>query len=232
MKRKDLKLKDNFLTNNCYSCIEINAHSMLHIILYTKEKKLSHAFLPHLMDSQPCESFFRKIRSLTCTYSTVANCSMKEIIGRIGRIELMDRITLADSNIEFPRTKKAFIGNVYDLPTKTDICEEIEKCKYDALQFAVDIGLLNNKNSSKYSFECLIEPFKPHKLQKRPVLTNDVDFFTPQIDLNNLNLKDFSDKITSKNILETSPYVAVGWENNQKIIKKNISVLAVSSRAT
>lgn len=35
--QKDLKLKENFLTQNCYSCIELNAHSIVLIILHLKE---------------------------------------------------------------------------------------------------------------------------------------------------------------------------------------------------
>lgn len=71
-----VSIKNNFLSQNCYACIEINAHSLVLLMLYLKKRKLDHLFLPHLFDSQPCESFFWKIRSMTSTYCTITNCSI------------------------------------------------------------------------------------------------------------------------------------------------------------
>lgn len=71
---KEYTLKDNFLTANCFSCIELNAHSMILCMLYLKKVGKPELFIPSLFESQPCESIFRQIRSLTSVYSTVTNC--------------------------------------------------------------------------------------------------------------------------------------------------------------
>lgn len=87
-KNKQLTLKENFLTSNTYNCIELNAHSLILCIVQLKKNNMQHLFLPNLMESQACESIFRQIRSFTTTYSTVANCSVKEILQRISKIQL------------------------------------------------------------------------------------------------------------------------------------------------
>ena len=45
-------LLPNFMTANCYACIELNAHAAEH-----------HLFLTWLMSSQPCECCFKILRS-------------------------------------------------------------------------------------------------------------------------------------------------------------------------
>lgn len=65
---KTWKLKDNFLTHNAYTCIEMNAHALVFIILFIKDNDYaSNLFSPELMDSQACEGFFSQIRSLSTT---------------------------------------------------------------------------------------------------------------------------------------------------------------------
>lgn len=64
-KRPYLTLENNFLTQNCYSCIELNAHSLVMIMLYLKERDLPKLFRPEFFESQPCEQMFRQIRSFT-----------------------------------------------------------------------------------------------------------------------------------------------------------------------
>lgn len=54
---------------------------------------MPHLFAPQYFDSQPCEGFYRMIRSFTSTYSTVANCTVKQILGRIHKIQLQGDIS-------------------------------------------------------------------------------------------------------------------------------------------
>lgn len=52
---KSFTLGENFLSHNAYSCIELNAHAMIFIVLYLKNNGVaSKLFLPELLDSQPC----------------------------------------------------------------------------------------------------------------------------------------------------------------------------------
>lgn len=101
---KKLTLKNNFLTQYSYICIELNAHSLLLLIVYLKEKNMSKLFKPDLFSSQPCESLFRRIRSYTSTYSTVANCTVKEILDRMNKIQLQIDIPIHNAeNYVYPR---------------------------------------------------------------------------------------------------------------------------------
>lgn len=52
---KHFTLKNNFLSVNCYACIELNAH------IYLTRIDKPHLFKPHLFQSQACENMFRHI---------------------------------------------------------------------------------------------------------------------------------------------------------------------------
>lgn len=94
-------LKDNFMSSNCYTCIELNAHSLVKQVLSQKENNF---FFSNLFDSQVCESTFRQLRSFTSTYCTVVNFNMLEIIQRIRKIQLQNEImTSCRDRIKFPR---------------------------------------------------------------------------------------------------------------------------------
>lgn len=134
--------------------------------LYLKRNGRDEWFLPFLYNSQPCESFFRQLRSFTTTYSTVANCSVKEILGRIKKIQLLSDIS-TNKNFVFPRMKNSiqFPENiVFELPTKEDILAEILKCQDHAAEYARNIGLIERSNSTS-SFACGITPIISAKAQ-------------------------------------------------------------------
>lgn len=67
-RNKLLSTTDNFLTSNAYACIEINAHGLINLISRTRYSP--EIFLTPLFSSQPCESLFRQIRSMSTTFST------------------------------------------------------------------------------------------------------------------------------------------------------------------
>ena len=43
---KEYKLSDNFITNNAYMCIELNAHSLLLFLITCRDLNLPNTFLP------------------------------------------------------------------------------------------------------------------------------------------------------------------------------------------
>lgn len=97
-KSKKYNLENNFLTMNCYSCIELNGHSLIQIMLHLKEHDMEDLFMPLLFSSQQCESTFRQLRSLTSTYSTVTNCTVKEALSRINKIQFQNEVIHSTSN--------------------------------------------------------------------------------------------------------------------------------------
>lgn len=85
-------LQDNFITNNAYTCIEINGRSMLELIQIFRQNQSPHFFLLPIFDSQTCEKTFRLLRSMGTVNLTKINFSFFEILHMIGRIELQNEI--------------------------------------------------------------------------------------------------------------------------------------------
>lgn len=217
--KKGLTLERNFITLNCYSCIEMNAHSLLLILLHLKEIDKPHLFMTYLFDSQPCESFFRQIRSFTSTYSTVVNCSVKEILGRIKKIQLQNDIA-NKSAFNFPRIKilNEISDDAIELPSKVDIIDQVEKSKRRAIKFAIECGLMKKRGATSVICECKIPPIQP----KLPVVQDNTgkDRFSIPIKMKSMNLKNFADKFEGRDIPENSPYVRLLIDKKEFVLKK------------
>lgn len=97
---KNATLIRNFITLNCYTCIEINAHALVQYIRRCRESTINQ-FYPWLLSSQPCEKKFRELRSLTSTFSTVVNFSLLEVLHRLTRVELIGKISQDTGRILF-----------------------------------------------------------------------------------------------------------------------------------
>lgn len=70
LRSENYNLGDNFISSNAFTCIELNAHAILILIVACRDENVPHLFLPALFSSQPCESTFRQFRSMSTTYST------------------------------------------------------------------------------------------------------------------------------------------------------------------
>lgn len=75
----------NFVTQNAFECVEINAHKLL-------GQKWVIYFLPLLCNSQACESFFRHKRATTSTQLAIINFSMYDFIHKVKRIQCQNRL--------------------------------------------------------------------------------------------------------------------------------------------
>lgn len=226
-----LTLKENFLTHFSYVAIEINAHSLILIMLHLKHINFEHWFLPFIFDSQSCEGFFRQIRSLTSVYSTVANCSTKEIIARINKIQLLSDIT-HKTNFAFPRVKDKMelLGQVNELPTKEDIYNKIFECKTKALEFAVDIGMLSEEDDY-LDLPCEIKQIN-FKLNNE-IESNSTEN-AKQMVLNTIarmrtvasvtTLKNYAKNFSEKNISETSSFVEIYNNGKRRMVVKKSSL--------
>ena len=78
-------LQHNFITTNAYVCIEVNAHSLLSIVIRMRNGDLR-SITPWDIGSQSCEHFFRSLRSMTRTFSTIINFSLLGILQHIHRL--------------------------------------------------------------------------------------------------------------------------------------------------
>ncbi|KAJ8669512.1 hypothetical protein QAD02_000771 [Eretmocerus hayati] len=104
------KVEDNFITHNTYTCIELNAHCMLQTIFHCIEVGSFDTFLPWLIGSQSCESFFRVLRTQVSAQNLRVNCTVKEGTEKLSKVQLQQDILNFDfkqenMDIRFPRNR-------------------------------------------------------------------------------------------------------------------------------
>lgn len=227
---KRLTLEKNFLSNNCYTCIEINAHSLVLIMLNLQRNGQSHLFIPNLFESQACESIFRQIRSLVSVFCTVTNGSVRDIIDRINRIELQSEI-IVSSEFKFPRLKKEYVSDeiLHELPSKEQIISQIEHAKDDAIKIALRFKLIKDSQISGYSFKCKLAPlalkpkpksddFLESTVENEPLQESSIN--KRLIQPERLMLKNYADDFVDETIPENSPFVEISGCRNRKVVKK------------
>ncbi|KAF5307705.1 hypothetical protein FQR65_LT18364 [Abscondita terminalis] len=148
------KLSDNFISSNCYTCIEMNGHMLIKLIYIFQEDDtfIPEMFCPWLFSSQTCEHLFRSARSLTSTHCTMINFSIKDFISRVDRIALINEIK-SDlcNNFIFPREQKRMKMNTSTTITKNciesiDIKEIIKMAQNDAINDAFNLKMDVNIN--------------------------------------------------------------------------------------
>lgn len=218
-------VEDNFLTANCYTCIELIGHSLIQIIIHLRSINRPDLFLPFLFGSQQCESIFRKLRSFTSTFSTVANCSVKEMCGRVSKIELQNEIIhMTSSQFEYPRlATKDVPKKSFELPSMQEIIGQIEQCKSLTLETALEFKLCTKKDVDDSDiFTCKISPYVHKVTKKSRLMLNTIPITTKQLEVSDLNgicLKNFPAKTK---IEENSPFVELYFENqlHRTVVKK------------
>lgn len=227
--KKGLSLKNNFLSLNCYVCIEMNAHSLIKCLIQLREINKPHLFTPHLFESQACEALFRQVRSFTSTYSTVANCTVKQILERISKIQLQNDITarVGDTYI-FPRlgTTKAN-ANFVNIPSIEEIKTEIERAKTDAVRDAIALGLIKKGDAAHFDYSCKIPVADKPASKKSKQNVQHVRGRANQcrIQLDRVSLKNFSDRFIDEEIDETSAFLEIYRNNDtgKRIVVKKMS---------
>lgn len=228
---KKYTLSKNSLSANCYSCIELNAHNMVLILLHLKKINKPELFQPHLFSSQPCESIFRQLRSFTTTYSTVVNSTVKETLSRISKIHFQNEIMYATSpHFIYPRLKTNSTDKNtthFSLPSQDQIFAEIEVSSKAAIATAKKIGLLESNTPNNTIFKCKIVPWRAHGSSKRKTKPspepNICKLFRAE-DLKNIQLKDWSHKVNADDIDEASQYTVVQCDSNKRVIVKKTSL--------
>lgn len=131
LKHPKFTLKENFMTANCYSCIEQDAHCLVLILLFLKKINSEYLFIPIYFSSQACEGFYRRLRSFCPTYSMVASCTVKEAINRISKIQLLNEIS-NDTDFVFPKTSRSVKPSFFNLPSENEILDAILEAKSNA----------------------------------------------------------------------------------------------------
>lgn len=241
---KEQTLKNNFISLNSYLCIELNAHMLIKLILFFKYKQIdsleANMFLLSYMSSQPCEKLFRTARSMTSTFSTVINFSLKDLLHRIDRIRSVNYIICdIGGDFFFPREEKRQLAMIAPSEIsqediiKLDIETIVDKALKDILNqikemdiffeendyFSIDIlptfdsGL--DESSEKKSLMCIDTV---HDISD-PNYIYECDSEEEPVEYKTLLLKDYSESTTD--LSPTSPFLKIKVKNKIAIIKKS-----------
>lgn len=149
-----LNLLNNFISSNAYTCIEINARTLIMLIKMFRDEGKPEHFLLALFDSQTCENLFRLLRSMGTLNYTKINFSLYDLLHLIGRTEVQNDIAyikLANEDIFFPNKRKGKTS-VYPLPNDTEIAETILKAKEAAINNAHDLGINQFRDIDHFDF--------------------------------------------------------------------------------
>ena len=143
---QDYTLKNNFVTNNAYLCVELNAHALITFVMTIQVCGDSTSFLPW---SQTCKRTFRAARSMSSTFSTIINFGMLGLLRRLHRLQIQFTLQ-SESNqslgIMFPRIQKHRVkeGNkayVEHSLEKFKIFEAVKKAKIKAMASLETLGM-------------------------------------------------------------------------------------------
>lgn len=138
-------LDKNFLSTNAFTCIELNAYGILHLIVKFRKMDAPELFLTAFFQSQTCEQLFRQLRSMTSINWTKINFSLLEVLNQIGRIELQHNILfekLANKDVSFPRAQnRSNKFKIYSLPSDDEIRNVLSNAQDQALKDALKLGI-------------------------------------------------------------------------------------------
>lgn len=140
-------VRDNFVTGNAYLCVELNSHSLIAIIFNVIHGDMPKEALRIWMGgSQGCEQVFRLLRSMTPTFSTIINFSLKGISERIHKLNYLASIEACD-DIIFPRVKRRLLqkneesDETLSIPTMNELESAISRAKVAAILTSKTCGM-------------------------------------------------------------------------------------------
>lgn len=156
----EFSLTHNFISFNAFACIEVNAHALVDLIVKLRSSQRENMFIPPLFASQPCESIFRRMRSMGTANFTKINFSLNELLHMISRVEMMNEIVCTSKDISFPRVKSNSENctTAMVLPSDQEIMRTMKSAQKAALEdarwFDIDVNA-SDITTSEISSETL-----------------------------------------------------------------------------
>lgn len=147
----NLSVEDFFITPNSLFCIELNAHEMIKIIIYCRQNNCPEIFIPQFFNSQWNESFFRKLRSMSSTFSTVVNFSVLQSLYRVKRVDFLLESEILLSLDSSVKSRDYYVPK--EMPTDLEVMDMIEAAKFDAMTDLNAVGIQCNSSAT-----CTIQP--------------------------------------------------------------------------
>lgn len=139
-------LGENFISNNAYTCCEINAQALVEIIVKLRSNGKPHLFKPLLFASQPCEHTFRTMRSMGTINFTKINFTLNELLHMVARVEMLNKIVASSGEIRFPKRIQSETLHPKELPSDQDILYTMCNARKRALEKAAEFGIVLNEN--------------------------------------------------------------------------------------
>ena len=135
-------LMTSFISSNTHDCIEINGHILINIARNIRE--CPEYCKIHLKSSQPCESYFRRLRSMSFCFSTIINLDVYECLHKSKRSqELLDTIHSADNDVIYPRLAKEKDDTIHEqLPSDKEISKIVYQAFHDVQETLISLGTL------------------------------------------------------------------------------------------
>ena len=175
VKHPGYSISHNFITSNSYISMEINAHSMIHMIRRFRDNEEPELLVPTIMGSQDAEDFFRRARSMTTMSSTMTNFSILEFVHRIRRIDFISESTEnLKGTVNFPKLQKLYEKSqnqpkVFILPEDYEIEQAVQEAYQSALEICIQFGMATNRD------KCPTSHLSPVELNEDFVITEDPD---------------------------------------------------------
>lgn len=144
------KLNENFISDNAFACLEINAYGILHLITKLRDSNEPHLFLTSLFSSQGCEQLFRQFRSMTTANWTRINFSLNELLHMVSRIQLQNEICYFKLPNINPRVCQTEKHKIFKLPSNEEINAELNCAFTYALSEATKFGMSVNCDSIRW----------------------------------------------------------------------------------
>ncbi|KAJ8681009.1 hypothetical protein QAD02_016796 [Eretmocerus hayati] len=127
----DNSVIEKFIPFDTYVSIEINAHSLVNLILKNMNKpNPDQSLLLWQCSTKICKELFKMLRTPDCYYRHAVNCTPLEALRKVQRIELIDDIITYDysrdgEKLNFPKTKPLKVP--YEKITVNSLCVNLEK---------------------------------------------------------------------------------------------------------
>ncbi|CAF4551437.1 unnamed protein product, partial [Rotaria socialis] len=166
---------NSFITKPTFWCIEINAHTLLYIVLLVIKRKLPiDALNSYLFSSQTCENTFRIARALSGPYSSITNFTVKSFTKKCEKISIINSIKscggrIGEYHFKFPQHHKLekeahnySINPIQKLNlTESDI-EKIIESAFESAKQNIEVVNMTQllKNEHKYSISELSQYIK------------------------------------------------------------------------
>ncbi|XP_062702468.1 uncharacterized protein LOC109424774 isoform X1 [Aedes albopictus] len=135
-------------TSNVYHCLELNAHGLVKFIVRCRQADSPEQFIITHLSSQPCETTFRELRSMTTVNHTAVNFTMKEVEQRMQKVQMKLLIVhRRKADLNFPCLQKQQLkcqktAN-QDLPNDDQIRLAIDTAAKNAEHLLTCLGVQN-----------------------------------------------------------------------------------------